>query len=323
MATTTLRYTRDDLLDAAPAAGRAPSMHNSQPWRFRLHDGAIDVLLDADRALPAADPHGWGARLACGAAALNLELALAIAGRPADLTLGPLPNDPSVLARLTPAARRPPTPTEQSLYAAIALRHSNRGALRPDPVPPAERLRLRQAAETEGCWLELVVGSVAVEAVAGIARVADRTLARDAAYMAELEQWRRFSHSPDGVPTDSAAVDPSGSMPQRPFGGPGQPEADNPSAEPLIAVLGSATDSPAEQVRAGIALQRVLLTATDARLAVSMVSQPIEVPSAREQLRLALRRFGVAQMVMRVGYGPPGWPTPRRDPAETVDAAVE
>jgi hypothetical protein len=52
-------------------------------------------------------------------------------------------------------------------------------------------------------------------------------------------------------------------------------------------------------------------------LAASLLSQPIEVPAAREQLRLALSRYGTPQMVLRIGFGDPGPTTPRR-PYERV-----
>jgi hypothetical protein len=64
----------------------------------------------------------------------------------------------------------------------------------------------------------------------------------------------------------------------------------------------------------------VLLTTTDLGLAASLLSQPIEVPAAREQLRLALGRYGTPQMVLRVGYGQPGAATPRRSVADVIVA---
>jgi hypothetical protein len=87
----------------------------------------------------------------------------------------------------------------------------------------------------------------------------------------------------------------------------------------LVAVLGTAGDLGVDHLRAGYALQRVLLTLTDLGLCCSMFSQPIEVAAAREQLRLALGRFGTPQMVLRVGYGDPGAWSARRPPAEVID----
>ena len=67
---------RIDLRPALEAAIRAPSMHNSQPWRFRIEGNAVLVIADPSRGLPVADAGGWGTRIACGAAALNLRLAM-------------------------------------------------------------------------------------------------------------------------------------------------------------------------------------------------------------------------------------------------------
>lgn len=321
----TAAYTPADLAAAAAAAVRAPSLHNSQPWRFRLCDGAIEVLTDPLRRLPATDPTGWAARVACGAAVLNLRLALAVAGTPAEVRIRPYPDRPDVVARLTPAPRRPATPTEVALHAAIPRRHSNREPFWPDPVPAEIRWRLQQAAREEGTWLELVIGPAAVGAVGEIAVSANRVLERDSAYQAEAKSWVRYEDAPDGVPVSAGGplAEPQDLLPQRAFGVRTRAPGRDFEPEPLVAVLGTAGDTAADQITAGVALQRVLLTATDAGLAASMLSQPIEVRAAREQLRLALGRYGTPQMVLRIGYGQPGWPTPRRDVRDVIDPQPE
>lgn len=323
--TTTHSFTDTDLHTAVAAAVRAPSLHNSQPWRFRLRGGGIEVKIDPARRLPASDPHDWAARIACGAAVFNLRLALAVAGTPAEVRLRPYPTERDVLVRLEPVEPRPPTPTERQLYDAIARRHSNRAPFFPNPVPTDARWALVEAARAENAWLELVIGSGPVAAVAEIVREANRALQRDAGYRAELARWIRREPAPDGVPSSAAGpvAEPHDLLPQRPFGDRSRAPGRDFEAEPLVAVLGSAHDTVGDQLAAGQALQRVLLTATDKGLAASMYSQPIEVPSAREQLRLALGRFGSPQMVIRIGYGQPGWPTPRRDVDEVIDDEVE
>jgi nitroreductase len=323
--TITRTFTHADLRAAVTAAVRAPSLHNSQPWRFRLRGGGIEVLLDPTRRLPASDPTDWAARIACGAALFNLRLGLAAAGTPAEVRLRPYLTEPDVQARLVPAEPRPATPTEQNLFAAIRRRHSNRAPFFPNPVPTEARWALMDAARIEGAWLELVIGGTAVAAVAEIVREADRALQRNPDYREELARWVRREPAPDGVP--SAAAGPVGEphdlLPQRHFGDRTRAAGRDFESEPLVAVLGSAGDTATDQVAAGQALQRVLLTATGSGLAASMYSQPIEVRSAREQLRLALGRFGAPQMVIRIGYGQPGWPTPRRDIDEVIDDEVE
>jgi nitroreductase len=313
-------YHPADLRRAAHAAIRAPSLHNSQPWRFRLRDGGIEVLADPARQLTAADNGGWAVRIACGAATFNARLALAVTGTPAQVVLRPPTTDPDVVARLTPGPPRPPTYREQDLFAAIPRRHSNRQPFWPHPVPSQTRAALIEAARAEGCWLDLLVGMTALTGFAEIATSADRVLRRDAHYQAELAGWTHTDTAPDGVPVTAGGPlpEPHDLLPQRPYGNRPRPAGRDYEPEPLVAVLGTAADRPTDQITAGQALQRVLLTITDAGLTSSMMSQPIEVPAARDQLRRSLSRTGTPQMTLRIGYGTPGRPTARRNLDEVL-----
>src|SRR5687767_10675373 len=147
-------YDDAELSTAAAAAVRAPSLHNSQPWRFRLREGAIEVLADRSRQLAVADAAGWALRIACGAATFNARIALAAHGVPAEVTLLPRDAGPDVIARLSPGPPRPPTYPEQALAAAIPRRYSNRQPFWPDPVPSTARVELIEAARAEGAWLD-------------------------------------------------------------------------------------------------------------------------------------------------------------------------
>ena len=136
-------------------------------------------------------------------------------------------------------------------------------------------------------------------------------LRRDSRYQAELAGWTHADGAPDGVPVAAGGprAEPQDLLPQRAFSDRTRAAGRDFEPEPLVAVLGSAADRPIDQIVAGQALQRVLLTATDAGLASSMMSQPIEVPAARDQLRRSLSRSGTPQMAVRIGYGDAGRPT--------------
>ncbi|WP_127508093.1 Acg family FMN-binding oxidoreductase [Actinoplanes solisilvae] len=313
----TLLYGEGDLRSAAIAGIRAPSMHNSQPWRFRLRDGAIEILADPDRQLAVADRSGWAIRVACGAATYNARLALAVRGRPAEVHLRPTSE---VIARLTPGRERPPTYAEEALYAVIPRRHSNRSPFWPEPVPAELRMRLVQAALSEHAWLDLLVGVVALTGFAEIAGSADRVLRRDNEYQSELTGWTRTDDRADGVPARAGGPrpEPQDLLPQRDFGDRSRAPGRDYEPEPLVGILGVPTDRPIDQITAGQALQKLLLTATDSGLAASLISQPIEVPAARDQLRRSLNRTGFPQMALRLGYGMPGHPSPRRDVTEVL-----
>ncbi|GIF73847.1 Acg family FMN-binding oxidoreductase [Asanoa siamensis] len=317
---TIIGYARGDLTAAAELAVRAPSLHNSQPWRFRLDGGAIEVLLDRAR-LPDIPAREWAGRVSCGAAVLNLRLALAVLGKPAVVLVQPRSRDRDVVARLVPSTPRPAAGAEEALFVAIPRRHSNRMPFSTEPVPADLRARLRAAAAAEGAWLDLIIGSSAVDALAEVVNAANRVLRRDHAYAAELARWGRTEVTGDGVTARAAgyAPEPQDLLPLRAFGGRPRPLGRGYEPEPLVAVLGCPDDRDADRVNAGQALQRVLLTATDAGLATSMFSQPIEVPTARERLRAALGSQGLPQMVLRVGYGQPGHPSARHP----VSAVVE
>lgn len=359
-----------DRTAAVAAAVRAPSLHNSQPWRFRLRDDTVEVRLDPQRMLPATDPTGRGARISAGAAVLNLRLAFAAAHRRPLVTLLPDPADPYLVARVAAGPAQPPSPEEERLYRAIPQRHSHRRPFGPDQVPGHVRQRLVEAAQAEGAWLVQLIGGTPLTALSALARTADQLLMRNPAYRTELAAWSRNGPAPDGVPASAGGPRPRPDdlLPVRPFGypaagdrpsgpggdayvtagsgtptdaarsdpasGPGDPAPGGPPTtgadpstvqpQPLVAVLGTAEDTPLDQVRAGLALQRVLLAATADGLAASMVSQPVELPATREQLRLALGQQGPPQMVLRIGYGTaPAFPTPRRDVADVIDVIDE
>jgi nitroreductase len=270
-------------VDAVRTAVAAPSLHNAQPWRFR-HDRATDsVQVRADQALRLADPTGWGTRIALGAVTYNLTLAFAVAGWPMQVAWLPSNTDPDLYAVLTPGPARAATSEEDRLYRAIPRRHSHRATFYPEPVPALARTEILRAARAELAWIELVTGAAAVAAVAQIVQTAQQVLRREPGQVAALRAaW-----------TDEV--------------------------DPLVAVLGTPGDLAVDHLRAGYALQRVLLTVTDLGLRAAMFSQPIEVPSAREQLRLALGRFGTPQMVLRIGHGDAAPRVPRRAAEEVID----
>jgi nitroreductase len=285
-------------------AVRAPSLHNSQPWRFRRDGETIEVLLDAARVPPHGDPTGRLSRIACGAAAFNLALGLAVRGRPA--TIRPTTDD-LVVARLTPAPPRPPTPAQQRLYRALPRRHSNRYPFDDTPVPAVLREALVRAAGDEGGRLDLLAGPSEVDAVAALVAEADEALCRDPAYRAEVR-----------VPPGSAgpAPAPTELLRRRDFGG--TAGARRYETDPLVGVLSGPGDRRDDAVRAGVALQRVLLTATAERLAVSMFSQPVEVPAIRERLRIHTGHVHPPQLLLRFGYAAPLAPTARRPVPEVL-----
>ena len=149
MKDTLTRQTAERLIEAATAA---PSVHNSQPWRFvaRSADRVIEIYADPARTLRRGDPRGRAVHIACGSALFNLRLAIAQAGCEPVARLLPSPRDPLLLASVRLAGPYRPRQAERDLYAAIRL--IGRRPLAGHP-PRGVLLALKEAAALEGASL--------------------------------------------------------------------------------------------------------------------------------------------------------------------------
>jgi nitroreductase len=303
------------------AASAAPSIHNTQPWRFRIagHD-LIEVYADIDRMLWIADPKGRALHLSCGAALLNLRLALRASGyRP---LVWPLPDPdraPTLIASVQLSEGKPQTTAEREMFAAISLRHSSRQPYSDRPVPDAVLVAMEQEAATEGALLRILPARE-VAIVLRLVEAAEHELTADREHNAELAAWIGTPERTGlGIPAQALAPPPEGLPgPVRDFGP--HPAAVQPPAayelQPKLAVLATARDQAADWLRAGQALQRVLLTATRHGLATSLLYQPMELHDMRD-------RDGwwpwpeCPQLIVRYGYGPRA-SAARRQPVTAV-----
>jgi hypothetical protein len=84
-------------------------------------------------------------------------------------------------------------------------------------------------------------------------------------------------------------------------------------------VLATARDHPADWLRAGQALQRVLLTATSNGLSTSFLYQPFELHDKRQPEPGWWPWPECPQIVLRLGYGASGALSPRRRVDDVLD----
>ena len=303
------------------AATRAPSMHNTQPWRFRVRPASQEIELHADpsRALRFSDPQGRAVHIACGAALFNLRLAVLMAGRQPVVKLlpDPGPHAPTLLATVRLAGIRHPGETDRELHAAIATRRTNRRPYSNLPVPPGVLGELAAAARLEGGVLHLP-GEEETHRLLHLISGAERDLLADPGYRAELARWAGGERDRDGIPAAALGPrDPVRATPVRDFGTPTEDYAWFEDT-PQLAVLSTATSTPLGWLRAGQALQRVLLTATIHGIAASPLTQPLETADAW-LVRDPASASESPQMILRLGYGLPVPATPRRPIAEVLD----
>ncbi|MES5819813.1 nitroreductase [Streptomyces sp. RG80] len=309
------------------AATAAPSLHNSQPWRFRYRgaDRSVELRADLDRAMPRTDPDGRALHLGCGAALFNLRVAGAHFGERADTRLLPDPAEPVLLATVRLTDTDAPDHDLARLFPAVARRHTSRHPFEQRSIPVAIETELREAAELEGARL-LFPDPWHVESLLDHVRDVEGRDLLDADRLEDVRRWTRIGREESEAAVDGildTAFGPrkqGGRAPVRDFAGrravPGRPAAVFENA-PRLALLGTAADHPADWLRAGQAMERVLLLATHHGLATSLTSHALEHKDLRELARDPGSTMGFVQMVLRLGYGPTGATTPRR-PLEQV-----
>lgn len=302
------------------AATRAPSIHNTQPWSFTVSGNRLDVRTDPSRGLHTLDRSGRQRIISCGVAVEFALVALRAAGAEVGVELLPDPADGDLLATLTVTGTGQPAEDDRALGAAIASRHTERAPFKPQAVPAEVVDGLQRAAATFSVWLKPVSGTDEEVATAFLLSRAEELEQGEPEYVAELQQWLRTDPAAvDGIPVGAVPEDDPGSRPSnwlvrdfvvgsRPadrsrFHNPADADAPPPEVErPAVVLLGTDNDDAMAWLTVGRALGQVLLRATVAGLAASPLTQALDWPATRSQLRSRLSLIGHPQMMLRLGY---------------------
>jgi hypothetical protein len=332
-ATDTYDFDPETVEAAVTVAVRAPSIHNTQPWRWQLGPRGLALLADRSRQLTVADPDGHSLLVSCGAALHLTELALRASGLAVDTVLFPDPADADLLALIRPVGTAESDDRTTAEVDAALRRRSDRRPFDPAEIPNDVIEALQAAA---------VVGDARVDFphrederidLAVAVSWADRVERDDAAYVAEMRRWIRdpdvHAHA-DGVPLPNIPHVPAQAprhtdIPLRDFevGVSGrQLIARDVDERPLIAVILTANDRPADHLRAGQAMMRLMIDSELRGLASCPLSQAVDFAAFRTRIQGLMGWVGYPQMMLRLGYptGPAGelTPTPRRGPAAVL-----
>jgi hypothetical protein len=313
---------------AAIRATLAPSVHNTQPWRFELGANELNLYADPSRQLHVLDPTQRQMIISGGCALFNARVSLASSGLGVDIERFPDVARPNLLARITmTGASVPALDPLRALDSVLEIRQTNRRRFSDDPVPADVIETLEQAAQAEETMVVVVRGEDDRLALARLSQHADDLQNLDPAYRAELRAWT--SDDPkrrDGVPAmavphvDGHAGD---EIPIRDFDTRGMgwlPTTTHSSRQQCLLLLGTIGDDRDSWLWAGEALERVLLEITRNGFAASPLTQVIEVPSARAALRHELRLTMNPHLLLRVGRAPI---TPASRRRRLMDVLVE
>lgn len=315
------------LAEAAQAAGFAPSIHNTQPWRWLVHGETLELYADRSRALPQADPDGRLLTISCGAALHHALVALAAAGWTAGVELTPSPA-PDLLARLTLSGPVEVTPDAMRSFQHLELRHTDRRPVVTTPPDSSAVQAVRAAGAAVGGVDVHILSAEQVDELGSACARANEVEIADPSQRFEMAYWVGGDRAAGtGIDLDVIPAEaPSGAVPGRDFARAGTLTAPGFGAAEGAAVylmLFGSGDEPADWLRAGEALSAGWLAATGLGLSVLPFSAVIEVPSVRESLRRdILAGLGHPYLVVRLGVPDPDHGlaarTPRLPASQTI-----
>ncbi len=308
-------------------AARAPSVHNTQPWRFRASRYEIELVADPQRRLRQ-DDLGREMLISCGAALYGLRLGLRSLGFRPVVTLLPDQSSLRVLAKVSVVPGPPMTVLEHQMLEAVPHRHTHRDAFGPDPLPPGLVVGMQQDALAERAALAIVDRPLDYARLAKLISKTGPRLDDDPVARQEMLRWTRRIPGPsrDGVPARAFPAHPAqipGRLRQRDFDlGRDVGIAELAGAgEPIVtAVLLTLGDHRVNWLHAGQALQRLLLRAASKWVFASLYSQQLEsAPQFRRAITNALRLPGHPHLLLQFGCAPVTEPTKRRPPCDLLD----
>ncbi|SOJ53951.1 Putative NAD(P)H nitroreductase acg [Mycobacterium simulans] len=307
------------LKNAVQLACRAPSVHNSQPWRWVSEKGGVHLFVDRRRIVPATDHSGREAFLSCGAVLDHLRAAMLAARWQASITRFPNPNNPDHLATIEFIPADHVTATQRNRAQAILQRRTDRLPFdRPtfwDRFEPV----LRSTVDGSVAMLEVLPDDLRPQ-LAEASQLSEALRRDDSSYHAELEWWTSPFALAQGVPpgnlpskAERRRVDVGRDFPVRSHQ---DRRREITSDYSKILVLSTPEDTRTDVLRCGEMLSTVLLECTMSGMATCTLTHLIESSQSRDIVRGLTGQRGQPQVLIRVGISPPleelPAPTPRR-----------
>jgi len=314
------------LARAVEVACRAPSLHNSQPWRWVATPTAVDLFADARRVLRSTDSSGREALISCGAVLDHFRVAMAATGWNTDVDEFPNPNNLEHLASVDFTPLDYVTQAWRGRADAILLRRSDRLPFAAPPHWESFEDVLRSSIDSDLASLD-VLSDDARPQLAEASQLTAALRRYDDLYHQELQWWTApFRHS-EGIPPSNlvsrSEADRVGVNRGFPVNGYGDRRAAIGHDQAKILVLSTADDTRTDAFHAGQVLSGVLLECTMAGLATCSLTHITELAASRAIIADLIGRKVMPQILIRVGIAPDVEevppPTPRLPLSEVLE----
>ena len=294
--------------DAVALACHAPSLHNSQPWRWVAEGVALQLWADPYRVVYATDHAGRELTLSCGAVLDHLRVAMAAVGWDSATDRFPDPDEPNHLATLQFRPMEAVTEAHKRRAAAILRRHTDRLPFGAPAAWPALESVLRRAVIPYEVMLD-VVADDARPMLAEASRLTETMRRYDISYQDELRWWTSPFASDDRIPqsglvssSEAARVDVARVFP--PAGGGGRHAKIDHDQSKILVLSTHHGDTRLDVLRCGEALSVVLLECTVAGTATCTLTHMTELAPSRDIVRQVIGNAAQPQLLIRVGKSP-------------------
>ncbi|MDO3646296.1 Acg family FMN-binding oxidoreductase [Nocardia mangyaensis] len=286
---------------------RAPSVHNSQPWRWFFDGARLHLFSDPERQLPVADPQGRQLVISCGAVLDHVRTVFAALGWHTDVVRLPDLAHPDLLATIEFRPWDDPSTSTTAHAAAVERRYTDRLPMRaPEGWDAMTPVVLGEMAASHGVDFDMLPDN-ARDRLATASEQSAALHRYDMEYQTELRWWTGHDRPADGIPpaalptdTELTRVGVARSFP--PVRHPThRPDAVDQSA---LIMLSTAADSPPQWLRTGEALSAILLECTVAGWSTCPLTHITETSAGRSLLQGFTTNRGNPQVLLRVGTAP-------------------
>ena len=303
--------TEDQLKFLVNYAVLAPSVHNTQPWLYRVLDRTVEIYADRSRALPVTDPEDRGLIISCGSTVQLFGDVLRAFGFAVSMSIFPNLNEPDLLARIMVESRPADARVDSRVIRSIKSRNTiRRGFLNlPLPAPFVERFAPESGLLPESVCV--VQDAEAESLILAQLVQTERAYRDDIHYRRESDSWMHpmRARSRDGVPMPPEESNPVESC---------WSTADLSPDATMLAVLTEKQDTPRAWLQTGQELMDVLLSASELGINAAIMSLPPSSEEVKALIRPIAGCAGDPILLLRFGRPRRKLVTPRRAPVDVM-----
>lgn len=300
---------KTDFIQIASYASKAPSGHNTQPWKFHITDGTITVLPNLEVALPVVDGNNRELFISLGCAVENLCIAAGYFGYTTHII------ECSIEAIILELTKNDLT-IEDSLFHQIEKRQTNRNIYNGNKISDGILQQLQSIPKGNGIQFYFTeINTPFANTITQYIMKGNEIQMADISFKNELLSWMRFNKKQVEATHNGLSYLVFGNPPlprilARPIVSLFlKPNAQNKSDRKKInssshfVVCTTQQDTIEEWINLGRTLQRFLLKATEIGISYAFLNQPCEVAVLAFDLRGKLPvNKEYPTLIMRIGY---------------------